>query len=74
MAATQAQQLREDNSAYRAQSSLHLTVVNQNDLRLQLNQRDLRQRINNCHHQCATAERERRRQYDKELFVQEADH
>ena len=43
MAATQAQQLREDNSAYRAQSSHHSIrphgddgEVNQGDLRLQL--------------------------------------
>ena len=65
VAAMQAQQLREDNLAYRAQSSHHSTrlhdddgEVNQDDLRLQLNQQDLRQRINNRHHQCDAAERE----------------
>jgi len=50
VAATQAQQLRKDNSAYRAQSSHHSTrpqgddeeEVNQSDLRGQLNQQDLR--------------------------------
>ena len=69
VAATQAQQLRKDNSAYCAQSSHHSTrphgddeeEVNQNDLRLQLNQQDLRPRINNHHWQCNAAERERHR-------------
>jgi len=81
VATMHAQQLREDNSAYRAQSSHHSTrphgddgVVNQGDLRLQLNQQDLRQRINNRHRQCDAAERERRRQYDKEHGVSDADH
>ena len=60
-----AQQLREDNSTYRAQSSHHSTrphgedgEVNQGDLRLQLNQQDLRQRVNNHHHQRDAAEQE----------------
>jgi len=73
VAATQAQQLREDNSAFRAQSSHHSTrphgddgEVNQGDLRLQLNQQDLRQRINNRHRQRDATEQERRRQYDEE--------
>src|SRR6185295_20185596 len=59
VAATQAQQLRKDNSAYRAQSSHHSTrprdneeEVNQNDLRLKLNQQDLRPHINNRHREC----------------------
>jgi hypothetical protein len=73
VAATQDQQLREDNSAYHAQSSHHSTrprgddgEVNQGDLRLQLNQQDLRQRINNRHRQRDTAKHERHRQYDEE--------
>ena len=73
VATTQAQQLREDNSAYRAQSSHHSTrphgedgEVNQGDLRLQLNQQDMRQRINNRHHQRDAAEQERCLQYDEE--------
>ena len=66
VATTQAQQLWEDNSAYRAQSSHHSTrphgevgEVNQGHLCLQLNQQDLRQRINNRHRQCDAAEQER---------------
>jgi len=81
VAATQAQQLREDNSAYRAQSSHHSTrphgddgEVNQNDLRLQLNQRDLRPCINNRHRQRDAAEHERHHQYDEEHGVPDADH
>ena len=82
VAAMQAQQLRKDNSAYRAQSSHHSTrphsddeeEVNQNDLRLQLNRQDLRPRINNRHHQRDATECERRRQYDEEHGVKEADH
>ena len=81
VAATQAQQLREDNSAYRAQSSHHSTrphgddgEVNQNDLHLQLNQQDLCQRIDNRHRQCDAAERERHRQYDEEHGASDADH
>ena len=73
VAATQDQQLREDNSAYHAQSTHHSArprgddgEVNQGDLRDQLNQQDLRQRINNRHRQCDAIERERRRQYDEE--------
>jgi len=73
VATTQAHQLREDNLAYRAQSSHHSTrphgddgEVNQGDLRLQLNQQDMRQRINNRHHQRDAAEQERCRQYDEE--------
>jgi phage terminase small subunit len=69
VADTQTQQLLKDNSAYRAQSSHHSTRPhgddeeedNLNDLRLQLNQQDLRLRINNHHWQCDAAERERRR-------------
>ena len=82
MAATQAQKLRKDNSAYRAQSSHHSTrpqgddeeEVNQSDLRDQLNQQDLRQHINNRHCQCDTAERERRHQYDEEHDASDADY
>jgi len=67
VAATQAQLLHKDNSAYCAQSSHHSTrpqgddeeEVNQSDLCDQLNQQDLRQRINNRHRQHDTAERER---------------
>ena len=82
VAATQAQQLRKDNSAYRAQSSHHskrpqgdgVEEVNQSDLRLQLNQQDLRQRINNRHRQHDAAECERRRQYDEEHGASDADY
>ena len=81
VATTQAQQLREDNSAYLAQLSHHSTrphsddgEVNQNDLRLQLNQQDLCQRINNYHRQRDAAECERRRQYDEEHGASDADH
>jgi hypothetical protein len=81
VAATQAQQLCKDNSAYRAQSSHHSTrphgddeeEVNQNDLRRQLNQQDLRPRINNHHCDRDAAERERRHQYDKEHGAPDAD-
>ena len=48
--------------------------VNQNDLRLQLNQQDLCQRIDNRHRQRDAAERERRRQYNEEHGVPDADH
>ena len=65
VATMQAQQLCEDNSAYRAQSSHHSTrphgddgEVNQGDLCDQLNQQDLRQCINNHHSQRDAAERE----------------
>ena len=81
VAAMQAQQLREDNSAYRAQSSHHSTrphgddgEVNQNDLHLQLNQQDLCQRIDNRHRQRDAAERERHHQYDEEHGLPDADH
>ena len=81
VAATQAQQMRKDNSAYRAQSSHHSTrprdheeEVNQNNLCLELNQQDLRPRINNHHLERDAAERERCRQYDEEHSVLDADH
>jgi len=79
--ATQAQQLRKDNSAYRAQSSHQLArphgddeEVNQNDLCLQLNQQDLRPCINNRHRECDAADSEQRRQYDEEHDIPNANH
>jgi len=81
VAATQAQQMCKDNSAYRVQLSHHSTrprddgeEVNQNDLRLELNQQDLRPRINNRHHERDAVERERRRRYDEEHGVPDADY
>ena len=82
VAAMQTQQLFKDNSANRAQSSHHSTrphgddeeEVNQNDLRLQLNQQDLHPRINNHHCQRDTTEQERRHQNDEEHDVSDANH
>jgi len=81
VAATQAQQMRKDNSGYRAQSSHHSTrprddgeEVNQNDLHLELNQQDLRPRINNRHRECDATERERRLRYNEEHGVPDADY
>jgi len=81
VAATQAQQMRKDNSTYRAQSSHYSTrprddgeEVNQNDLRLKLNQQDLRPRINNRHRERDATEREGRRRYDEEHGVPNANY
>jgi len=81
VAATQAQQIRKDNSAYRAQLSHHSTrprddgeEVNQNDLRLELNQQDLRPCINNRHRERDATECKRCHRYDEEHGVPDADY
>ena len=48
--------------------------VNQNDLRLELNQQDLGPRINNCHRKRDAPECERRRRYDEEHGIPDANH
>lgn len=75
VAAAQVLRMREDHSAHRAQSGMSRqstprrkadSEVNQTDLRQRLNSHDVRDNLNNRHRDRDAAERERRRRYDED--------